>query len=362
MSGQGSCEAATVGTSCTSDAICGLNILSDGESAYECQGPSGSQVCCVGSGFGCADPTVCCSGACNTTSYLCDGEYPVTSFPDGGPKCSATGTACLGDGECCAGLYCNGGSCGTGSSSCGTAVPVGHSCTTDGDCCSTPYPETNVCEGPEGHRVCCIASGNYCGTSAECCRGLCDTSANVCEWRPGCCAGPRGCYHPRVMLAALLALSLGSVLQPGTPAPAFAAKNQDGKAITLAAFKGHPVVLYFYPKDRTPGWTLEARGFRDASEKFKAAGAVVLGVSSQDQESHQSFCRSEKLNFNLLADTERDIAKAYGVGSFLGMNSRVTFLIDRDGVIRRVWESVSPGRHPAEVLEAIQALQPAARP
>ncbi len=89
---------------------------------------------------------------------------------------------------------------------------------------------------------------------------------------------------------------------------------------------------------------------------------MVLGVSSQDVESHQSFCQKESLNFNLLADEDRAVAKAYGVGSFLGMDSRVTFLIDKDGVIRRVWESVSPGRHPAEVLEAIRELQAPARP
>jgi peroxiredoxin Q/BCP len=165
------------------------------------------------------------------------------------------------------------------------------------------------------------------------------------------------------MLPALLALSLGSaLLTPGTAAPAFAAYNQDGRLLTLASFKGHPVVLYFYPKDGTHGCTIEARGFRDAIEKFRAVGAVVLGVSSQDQGSHQSFCTAEKLNFDLLADGDRVVAKAYGVGSFLGMDSRVTFLIDRDGVIRHVWDSVSPANHPAEVLAAIHALEPAASP
>jgi peroxiredoxin Q/BCP len=91
---------------------------------------------------------------------------------------------------------------------------------------------------------------------------------------------------------------------------------------------------------------------------------VVLGVSSQDVESHQSFCQKENLNFNLLADDDRVVAKAYGVGSFVGMGSPVTFLIDKDGLIRHVWDSVSPGRHPAEVLEAIHALDapPAAKP
>lgn len=83
---------------------------------------------------------------------------------------------------------------------------------------------------------------------------------------------------------------------------------------------------------------------------------MVIGVSSQDQESHQSFCRAEQLNFPLLADTDRAVAKAFGVGEFLGMDSRVTFLIDSQGVIRRVWEKVSPDRHAAEVLEAIKGL------
>lgn len=85
---------------------------------------------------------------------------------------------------------------------------------------------------------------------------------------------------------------------------------------------------------------------------------MVIGVSSQGVESHQGFCQKENLNFNLLADTDRVVAKAFGVGGFMGFDSRVTFLIDKTGVIRKVWESVSPGRHAAEVLDAIHALEP----
>lgn len=85
---------------------------------------------------------------------------------------------------------------------------------------------------------------------------------------------------------------------------------------------------------------------------------MVLGVSSQDEQSHKGFCQAEALNFPLLADTDRAIAKAYGVGSFFGMDSRVTFLIDGQGVIRKVWEKVSPGKHAAEVLEALKELAP----
>ncbi len=88
----------------------------------------------------------------------------------------------------------------------------------------------------------------------------------------------------------------------------------------------------------------------------------MLGVSSQDVESHKGFCTAESLPFSLLADEDHAVAKAFGVGSFLGMDDRVTFLIDGHGVIRKVWEKVSPGRHAGEVLEAIRALKPPAKP
>lgn len=161
-----------------------------------------------------------------------------------------------------------------------------------------------------------------------------------------------------IVSRALLSL-LGALLVPGTVAPNFRAQDQAGRTVSLQQLRGKPVVLYFYPKDKTPGCTLEARGFRDAQAAFEKLGAVVLGVSSQDAKSHEAFAEAERLGFSLLDDHDRTIAKAYGVGQVLpltGLDSRVTFLIDKGGVVRTVWPDVDPSKHPQEVLAALAAL------
>jgi peroxiredoxin Q/BCP len=149
-------------------------------------------------------------------------------------------------------------------------------------------------------------------------------------------------------------------LKEGDAAPGFAAETNDGRRVSLEDFKGKHVVLYFYPKDDTPGCTKEACGFRDAFDSLREKGAVVLGVSTDPVKSHQKFVQKFKLPFLLLADEEKKIVEAYGVWgqkSFLGKKymgtHRVTFLISPDGRIKRIWPKVKPEEHVAEVLAAL---------
>ena len=153
------------------------------------------------------------------------------------------------------------------------------------------------------------------------------------------------------------------ILKEGDTAPAFTAETQSGDRVALSDLKGKPVVLYFYPKDDTPGCTKEACAFRDGYADFKKAGAVVLGVSTDPVKSHKKFADKFSLPFPLLADEEKKIVEAYGVWgekSFMGRKymgtHRVTFLIGPDGKIAKIWPSVKPEEHPAEVLEAIRNL------
>jgi thioredoxin-dependent peroxiredoxin len=150
-------------------------------------------------------------------------------------------------------------------------------------------------------------------------------------------------------------------LKPGDKAPTFKATGTDGSALKLADFKGRHLVIYFYPKDDTPGCTKEACGFRDAYKQFEKAGAVVLGVSTDSGKSHQKFTEKFSLPFTLLADEDKAIVQAYGVWgekTFMGRKyqgtHRVTFLIGPDGKIKAVWPKVKPEEHAAEVLAAIQ--------
>lgn len=149
-------------------------------------------------------------------------------------------------------------------------------------------------------------------------------------------------------------------LKKGDPAPAFTALTNGGQAVSLADFKGRPVILYFYPRDDTPGCTKEACAFRDAFADFTAKGAVVLGVSADSVKSHDKFIKKFKLPFTLLADEDKRILEAYGVWGekiFLGRRyqgiHRVTFLIGSDGRIRKIWPKVKPQEHAAEVLAAL---------
>jgi len=154
----------------------------------------------------------------------------------------------------------------------------------------------------------------------------------------------------------------GDILE-GRPAPDFTLEAVPEGTVTLSSFRGRPVVLYFYPKDDTPGCTREACAFRDARDRLQEAGAVVLGVSRDSVASHGRFHRKHGLDFPLLSDTEGKVTEAYGVwrekrrcGRTSFGIERSTFLIDGSGVIRKVWRGVQVDGHDQEVLEALQAL------
>ena len=147
----------------------------------------------------------------------------------------------------------------------------------------------------------------------------------------------------------------------GTVAPNFTAKDANGETVQLKNLRGEKVVLYFYPKDDTPGCTREACSFRDAFSDFKKRGIKVLGVSVDSEASHKKFAAKYKLPFTLLADPDHSIADAYGVygeKKFMGRTymgvKRITFLIDEKGKIKKVFEKVKPDEHAREVLEAFE--------
>jgi peroxiredoxin Q/BCP len=152
------------------------------------------------------------------------------------------------------------------------------------------------------------------------------------------------------------------MVEVGQPAPDFTLPDQHGKNVTLSKLKGSPVVLYFYPKDDTPACTKEACAFRDAFTDYEKAGAAILGISPDDTSSHAKFAKKHDLPFTLLADSGNRICAAYGVWKeknlygrkFMGVE-RTTFLIDRQGVVRRVFPRVKVDGHSAAVLEAIKA-------
>jgi peroxiredoxin Q/BCP len=160
-----------------------------------------------------------------------------------------------------------------------------------------------------------------------------------------------------------------TAIQEQQPAPDFmlpAVGSDDivkNGQVHLADLKGHTIVLYFYPKDDTPGCTAEACSFRDANREMQKRGVVVLGVSADSIESHQKFADKYGLPYPLLADTDTTVSQLYGVWkeknmygkTYMGIN-RETFLIDKDGIVRKVWPKVKAAEHAQEVLETIESL------
>ena len=161
---------------------------------------------------------------------------------------------------------------------------------------------------------------------------------------------------PVVPAAALAVPAKGSsLLTVGADVPDVAAPAQDGKVVHLRALKGKPVIVYFYPKDDTPGCTIEAKGIRDQYAELNGR-AVVLGVSEDSLDSHKAFATKYDLPFLLLDDTNHALTTAFGVPLSMGHAKRVTFVIDAAGKVRKVFPDVNPSGHATELLEALKGL------
>ena len=152
------------------------------------------------------------------------------------------------------------------------------------------------------------------------------------------------------------------MIEEGTQAPDFALSGDDGATVTLSGLRGKPVVLYFYPKDDTPGCTVQACGIRDAYGEFEGVGAVVLGVSPDDESSHVEFRRKYDLPFTLLSDIDHTVAEQYGAWgekSYMGKTYtgvlRSTFVIGADGTVKKVLRDVKPATHTDDVLAALRS-------
>ncbi|MBL8909142.1 MAG: thioredoxin-dependent thiol peroxidase [Archangium sp.] len=155
-----------------------------------------------------------------------------------------------------------------------------------------------------------------------------------------------------------------AMIEEGKKAPAFSLKNQNGETVKLSDFSGKNVVVYFYPKDDTPGCTTEACDFRDQHKVLEKAGAVVLGISPDDEKKHARFAGKYGLPFTLLADTDHAVAEKYGAWGekslygrkFMGI-IRSTWLVGKDGKVAKVWPKVKVAGHVDDVLEAIKSLK-----
>mgnify|MGYP001560700190 CR=1 FL=1 len=164
----------------------------------------------------------------------------------------------------------------------------------------------------------------------------------------------------KILLAFLLLCPFNAFagLADGTKAPLFEAKNQDGKTVKLADHQGHWVLLYFYPKDDTPGCTKQACDLRDDSKKYAQAGITILGVSTQSAKSHQEFKAKHKLPFDLLVDEEGKIGDAFGVAKMpvIGIYKRQSVLISPDGKVARFFENVDAGKHSRMIFDLVAEL------
>ncbi len=148
-------------------------------------------------------------------------------------------------------------------------------------------------------------------------------------------------------------------LREGDLAPDFSAKTQDGENVTLADLKGRHTILYFYPKDNTPGCTLEARNLRDGKAELAARGFQIIGISPDSEKSHRNFCTKHELNFTLLSDPDHSVCEAYGVWDekvmygrkYMGV-VRTTFVIDPKGYIEKIFDKVDTKNHYRQILDA----------
>ncbi|KAL6226835.1 PREDICTED: peroxiredoxin Q, chloroplastic [Fragaria vesca subsp. vesca] len=148
-------------------------------------------------------------------------------------------------------------------------------------------------------------------------------------------------------------------VEKGKVPPNFNLKDQDGKSVSLSKFKGKPLVLYFYPADETPGCTKQACAFRDSYEKFKKAGAQVVGISGDDSASHKAFAKKYKLPYTLLSDEGNKVRKEWGVPSdlFGTLPGRQTYVLDKNGVVQLIYNNqFQPEKHIDETLKLLQSL------
>ncbi|KAL6974650.1 hypothetical protein U1Q18_028833 [Sarracenia purpurea var. burkii] len=175
-------------------------------------------------------------------------------------------------------------------------------------------------------------------------------------------------YGPKLSYASSLSLPLSTaspkisifakVNKGGVP-PNFTLKDQEGRNVTLSKFKGKPVVVYFYPADETPGCTKQACAFRDSYEKFKKAGAEVVGISGDDPSSHKEFAKKNRLPFTLLSDEGNNVRKEWGVPAdlFGTLPGRQTYVLDKNGVVQLVYNNqFQPEKHIDETLKLLQSL------
>lgn len=171
------------------------------------------------------------------------------------------------------------------------------------------------------------------------------------------------CFVLAAALAAVIPVSPAhakdqGMPQVGEPAPNFTLPSQDGSPISLASLRGHWVILYFYPKDMTPGCTIEAHNFQRDLSQYQARNAVILGVSADTTSSHEQFCTQESLTFHLLADPNHKVISKYGsLDGQASVADRNTFLINPQGIIVSEWTKVSPAGHSNEVLASLPPPQ-----
>ncbi|XP_009609855.1 peroxiredoxin Q, chloroplastic [Nicotiana tabacum] len=154
-------------------------------------------------------------------------------------------------------------------------------------------------------------------------------------------------------------ISIVAKVNKGIVPPPFTLKDQDGKSVSLSKFKGKPVVVYFYPADETPGCTKQACAFRDSYEKFKKAGAEVVGISGDDPASHKAFAKKYRLPFTLLCDEGNKVRKEWGIpGDLFGtLPGRQTYVLDKNGVVQLIYNNqFQPEKHIDETLKLLQSL------
>jgi peroxiredoxin Q/BCP len=157
-----------------------------------------------------------------------------------------------------------------------------------------------------------------------------------------------------IALSAAVVFAADSMPQVGQPAPGFTLPSQDGSTVSLGDFKGKWVVLYFYPKDKTPGCTIEAHNFQRDLAQYEKKKAVIVGVSVDTVDSHKEFCAEQSLTFKMLSDSNKKVVAQYGsINGERGVAQRNTFLVDPKGNVAKVWTGVDPQKHSGEVLEVL---------